>query len=352
MTIAFFAPLKPPDHPVPSGDRTMARALLSALAPDAEVVSTLRLYDGRGNSARQADLMAAAKGEVARLLASPHARTWRAWLTYHNYYKAPDLIGPRVTQALDIPYIQIESSRARKRLVGPWAQFAHAAEAASDAAHTIFFLTEHDRETLARDAPAGQHLRPLAPFLDRTDLPAASNGQGAMLSVGMMRTGDKLASYTLIADTLKHLPDTPDWQLDIAGDGPERAQVDALMAPFGARIHMHGALDSDALASLYARARLLLWPGVNEAFGLTYLEAQAAGVPVIAQDRPGVRDVVHGPLCATEHGPQAMADRITHLLTNDATRREEGAHARAQMGAHHLLGAANATLRQTLDALT
>jgi hypothetical protein len=31
MRIAFYAPLKPPDHPVVSGDRAMARALIAAL---------------------------------------------------------------------------------------------------------------------------------------------------------------------------------------------------------------------------------------------------------------------------------------------------------------------------------
>ena len=31
MSIAFFAPLKPPGHPTPSGDRAMGRALIAAL---------------------------------------------------------------------------------------------------------------------------------------------------------------------------------------------------------------------------------------------------------------------------------------------------------------------------------
>ena len=31
MEIAFYAPLKPPGHPVPSGDRRMARGLMAAL---------------------------------------------------------------------------------------------------------------------------------------------------------------------------------------------------------------------------------------------------------------------------------------------------------------------------------
>ena len=52
---AFYAPMKPPDHPVPSGDREMARALIAALGRAgvrAEPVSSLRLRDGAGAAAR------------------------------------------------------------------------------------------------------------------------------------------------------------------------------------------------------------------------------------------------------------------------------------------------------------
>ena len=91
MSVAFYAPLKPADHPTPSGDRTMARALISALklgGYDVAVASDLRLYDGAGDSVAQDALFAAAADEAARIIASPAAKTWRVWLTYHNYYKA------------------------------------------------------------------------------------------------------------------------------------------------------------------------------------------------------------------------------------------------------------------------
>ena len=47
MKIAFYAPLKPPDHPVPSGDRQMARQLISALEAKGNIItipSHLRSY--------------------------------------------------------------------------------------------------------------------------------------------------------------------------------------------------------------------------------------------------------------------------------------------------------------------
>ena len=59
MRIAFYAPLKPPDHPVPSGDRRMAQLLFEALrlaGHEPFLVSRLRSYDGSGDTVRQARL--------------------------------------------------------------------------------------------------------------------------------------------------------------------------------------------------------------------------------------------------------------------------------------------------------
>jgi alpha-1,3-rhamnosyl/mannosyltransferase len=47
----------------------------------------------------------------------------------------------------------------------------------------------------------------------------------------------------------------------------------------------------DRLATLYAGAAALVHPSLYEGFGMTILEAMAAGVPVIAADSPGVREV-------------------------------------------------------------
>ncbi len=351
MTVAVYAPLKAPDHPVPSGDRAMARALIAALelaGYTPQVVSGLRIYDGRGDAGLQADLVAKAQMEIDRLLASDQAAGWTHWLTYHNYYKAPDLIGPVVCRALGIPYLQVESTRASKRLEGPWAAFATASEAACNAADAVLYLTERDSQALRRDAPEGQRLIHLHPFLARADLPAQSDLSGPMLSVGMMRHGDKLASYALIAQTLA-LIRHQDWQLDIVGDGPARDEVAALMAPFGGRVQLRGMQTGHALDAYYAYASLLLWPGVNEAFGLTYLEAQAAGIPVVAQDRDGVRDVVVGMHPAPQEGPAALARDVTALLADPVARSAAGTTARAQVAAHHLLPAAARTLAKALE---
>jgi glycosyltransferase involved in cell wall biosynthesis len=350
LNLGFYAPLKSPNHAVPSGDRAMARALMSALKSgghDVTLASELRIYDPKGLSQTQADLRGQAKREIPRIIALGKSENWQGWITYHNYYKAPDLIGPTVAQALNIPYVLIEATRAKKRLNGPWAGFAKDAEAACDAAATILYLTERDAEALFRDAPEGQKLVHLHPFLDRETLPTASTGTGPMLCVAMMRYGDKLASYQLIANTLATLPHQ-DWMLDIAGDGPAIDEVKSMMAPYQNQVNFHGALDSDALAKLYGQASLLFWPGVNEAFGLTYLEAQAAGVPVVAQNRPGVCDVTQGSHPNPLEGTQPLAAAVSALLTDPDLRQTRATQARQFIQDNHLRNTATQILNSVL----
>lgn len=350
MDLAFYAPMKSPDHPTPSGDRTIGRGILAALAfagHSVAHVSKLRIYDKSGDREAQKALFAAAQTEVARVLALPDAAEWRAWVTYHNYYKAPDLIGPPVCQSLGIPYILVEATRARKRLTGPWAHFAQAAEAACDAAHTVFYFTQQDAEALERDAPAGQTLVHLPPFLPRVALPIESARNGVCLVVGMMRPGDKLASYALIAEAFAML-DLSDWQCDVIGDGPARPDVENLFQRFGDRVRFHGALTPEGVLARYQDASVLFWPGVNEAFGMTYLEAQAAGLPVVAQDRAGVKDVVQGPRVALEGGSAGLAARMKKVLSDSSLRKAEGRENRQRVLDRHLLPAAAARLDATL----
>ena len=349
MRLAFYAPMKSPHHSVPSGDRSIARGLMQAfrhLGAEVELVSEFRSRDGAGDAEVQARLIREAGAERERLLTTPDR--WDAWVTYHNYYKAPDLLGPDVSRKLGIPYLLVEATRARKRLTGPWAAFAKQAEAATDAAKVVYYFSQRDGEALHRDAPEGQDLLHLRPFLIRDDLPAASAGGMRLLSVGMLREGDKLASYQIIAKTLTRLPDL-DWQLDIVGDGPARAEVEAMMTPFGDRVTFHGALTGAALEACYRAAGLFFWPGVNEALGMAFLEAQAAGLPVIAQNRPGMREVLApGDYPTVEQGPEGLAAMMRNLMSDDAARQAAQVAARRHVKTQHLLPQAAETLKQGL----
>ena len=169
--ILFYAPLKPPTHPVPSGDRTMARLLVLALMPagfEIELASRLRARIAAPNRSRRSRArpgLAIADRMIDRARALPKAKRPNAFFTYHLYYKAVDWIGPRVADALDIPYLVAEASHAPKRATDAWA-FNHAgAESAIAAADAIFCLNPNDKECLAL-VTEKRALIDLPPFLD------------------------------------------------------------------------------------------------------------------------------------------------------------------------------------------
>lgn len=360
IPVAFYAPLKSPNHPAPSGDRTMARLLLRALetagfAP--ELASGLRSHEPAGDEARQRAIEAGGQREADRLIAElssrPEASRPRAWFTYHSYYKAPDHLGPRVAAALGIPYAVAEGSRAGKRAGGPWA-FGHSrAEAGLDRADLLFVMTANDREALARAATPGQRLVDLPPFVEAGPAVVGPERAGPprLLAVAMMRPGDKLASYRLLAGALArtlHL----EWVLDVAGDGPERRAIEEAFRELRQRVAFHGALDGEALGRLYAAADLMVWPAVNEAYGMVLLEAQAAGCPIVAGGYGGVRDAVRDGVTGIVTPPgdvAAFADALAGLLADPARRGAMGLAARRFVEGERSLPHAAAILREALS---
>jgi glycosyltransferase involved in cell wall biosynthesis len=351
--------MKPPDHPTPSGDRRIARLMQRGLERagfESFLASRLRTRDGAGDPQAQAAIRAVADAEVARLTAELRDRPPALWFTYHCYWKAPDLIGPRVAAALGCPYVIAEGARTpRRRREGPWAGFAADAEAALDRAAVIFWPTARDLPLLEALRPPDQRLIHLPPFTalgQPAARPASREGPLRLCAVAMMRAGDKLASYRALAAALALTGDA-DWTLDIAGDGEAEAAVRAAFAGLGSRVRFLGRRgDRPGLHAVYEAADLLVWPGVNEGFGMVYLEAQAAGRAVIAEDRPGVRDVVAPGSALTPPGePEAFAAAVRRFAADREALAFAGAAARAHMEAHHGVEAAARRLRAALEPL-
>lgn len=352
IPVAFHAPLKPPDHPVPSGDRTIARLMRRALeqagfAP--QVVSTLRSFDPVGDPARQQRLRAEALAEIAAVLA--RRPPVRLWFTYHCHYKAPDLLGPGLSRRLAIPYVIAEPSFSERRRTGPWAGFADSAADAIRAADRLFWTTPRDRPGLEPLARPGA-LAPLPAFLDPGPDPAprpAHDGPLRLLAVAMMREGDKLASYRALAEALRRvrLP----FVLDVIGDGPARPEVEALLS--GLPVRFHGRSDDPAqLRAAYESADLLVWPGVGEGVGMVYLEAQAAGLACLAEDRPAQASLLCPALPRPAPGaPEAFAAALTALAADRTALAALGAASRRHVVSRHGLDAAAAVLRAHLTEL-
>ncbi|MCB8820137.1 glycosyltransferase family 4 protein [Microvirga rosea] len=364
--IAFYAPLKSPNHPSPSGDRTMARLLMRALETagfSVSLASELRTLDKTGDPTCQEQLRMAsavtAEDLVHRYRAEPREQRPALWFTYHVYYKAPDWIGPRVADALAIPYVIAEGSRAAKRADGPWALGHAGAEAALDRANAVIAMTDRDRIALAAAKPDGQRLIDLAPFIDAGEwdhprLSPRENGAPRLLTVAMMRPGDKLASYRILAASLGEIRHHP-WTLDIVGDGDARRDVEELFCAFTGRVRFHGHMTMhEGLGDLYRHADLFVWPAVNEAYGMVLLEAQLFGCPVVAGAHGGVANVVRHMETGILTPPddvRAFAEAVGSLLQAPEQRRRLGAAAYRFVQDERSFPQASAILRETLNDL-
>lgn len=92
-----------------------------------------------------------------------------------------------------------------------------------------------------------------------------------------------------------------------------------------------GARDQNELPFYYAAAEMVIMPSHYESFGMVALEAMASGTPVIASEVGGlaflVQDGENG-FHVPSRDPEALAERIYELLTNESCRKRLGQNAR------------------------
>jgi glycosyltransferase involved in cell wall biosynthesis len=126
-----------------------------------------------------------------------------------------------------------------------------------------------------------------------------------------------------IPDLVKALRDVPRAHLHIFGEGPERTEIERTATPLGlmSRLTLHGAVDGPQEA--LSKIRLLVLPSAAEGFGLVLIEAMAAGIPVVATDVPGIRDVIKDGitgLLVPLAQPRKLADAINRLIADPSLR--------------------------------
>jgi glycosyltransferase involved in cell wall biosynthesis len=290
------------------------------------------------------------------------------WFTYHLYYKAPDWLGPRVSEALCIPYVAAEASYAPKRARGPWALGLAAARAAISRSDVVIALKSYDIPCLLPLLDDSRRVVSLKPFLDTRDYRlnaghrAARRGMLArrfqldaqvpwLLTVAMMRAGNKLKCYRLLARALQSVKDRR-FCLLVVGDGPLRSEVEAAFrASTHHQVVFAGLQSPRALQDFYAAADLFVWPAIDEPFGMALLEAQAAGLPVVAGGSRGVPDIVADQVSGvlvTPGDEAAFAQAVISLCERPARLREIGAAARNLAEQEHDIRAASIALDRIL----
>jgi glycosyltransferase involved in cell wall biosynthesis len=121
----------------------------------------------------------------------------------------------------------------------------------------------------------------------------------------------------------------------IVGDGPERERLEALARSLdlAERVEFRGAATPEQAVAAARDASLFVMPSVDEAFGVAYIEAMAAGVPAVGcagEDGPEeIAAAGQGLELVPPRDPSALALRIDQLLGDPERLTELARHARA-----------------------
>ena len=110
----------------------------------------------------------------------------------------------------------------------------------------------------------------------------------------------------------------------IGGDGPERAKLRSLWRGkhLEDTVRWLGDLSQDELAREYNRCDIFCLPSVQEGFGIVFLEAMAAGKPILAINAAAVPEVVEQGLLVEPESEAALAEGILCLCGDPALRRQ------------------------------
>ncbi len=120
---------------------------------------------------------------------------------------------------------------------------------------------------------------------------------------------------------------------------------------FEPRLRLLGFVSDEALHALYTAATVVWYPSRYEGFGLPVVEAMACGATVVASNSSSIPEIAGDAAVLVEPGsPQAHADAISSLLTDDRAR-QQFAEAGRQRAARFTWGACAADLKRAFDQL-
>ena len=142
-----------------------------------------------------------------------------------------------------------------------------------------------------------------------------------IFSVG--RFVEKKGFDMLIDAFLRAAPDFPGLRLIIAGEGPERAGLKRRIEEFGIekRVELPGRVSDEKKERLLADSLFAVVPSREEPFGITALEAMAAGKPVLATRAGGLPEVVGDAGVVVEADVQGLETGMRRLLTSPELRK-------------------------------
>ncbi|MGD9209862.1 MAG: glycosyltransferase family 4 protein [Desulfobacteraceae bacterium] len=351
MRIAYFMPFKPLGHANPSGDLIIGSELVHVFKEyghQVRLISRLRsrwIYWKPWQVASLPIHFALACKKVRQIQAD-------IWLSYHSYYKAPDLLGPFCTRYLNLPYIifqGIYATKYRRRLTtfpGFWLnRFALlAADLVFTNKHNDFInlkrIIPHDRLSFVAPGiriemfrPCGKARLKLRKRWDVMDKPV-------IITAAMFRPGVKTRGIQQVIDACNLLyRNGIECLLVIIGDGENREILEQAAKKKLPRRHIFlGKIPREQLQFYFSAADLFVFPGIEESLGMVYLEAQACGLPVVALKQWGAGEAVlsgQTGILVKKNDIADFAEAIATLLKDADLREKMGQVARRHVLQNH-----------------
>lgn len=173
-------------------------------------------------------------------------------------------------------------------------------------------------------------------FRAADDLPVDRDDGGPP---GPMRVGyvGRLEPHKGVAVLVEAVADTPGVELEIVGDGPERAELRTRIERLGVgdRVRLEGPCEHDRLPDRYRRFDVVVVPSLTtaswiEQFGRVAVEAMACGVPVIASDSGSLPEVIGDAGILVPPGEPDELVRALNLLRDRPAERRRLARAGRQ----------------------
>jgi glycosyltransferase involved in cell wall biosynthesis len=135
-----------------------------------------------------------------------------------------------------------------------------------------------------------------------------------------------LRAFYGVAMTYDHV------RLLLVGEGPERENLETLIRhmDIGSKVYFTGLVDYKEIPAYLTSSDIFVTPSSAETFGLSTVEAMAAGLPALGMDAPGTQDIIEDGVTGlvTTDDLAVFTAKLVFLSTNHELRRDMGKQAR------------------------
>ena len=172
--------------------------------------------------------------------------------------------------------------------------------------------------------PNGVDIARFSRELPSEDLAAMKRQLGKKMGDVFLFTASRLVLSRGVEDIIHALPSLPEnVKLVVAGDGEDRSKLEQIAKDAGVRerVNFVGHIDHAALPKYFKAADIFVRPSIIEGMGSAFIEAFAAGIPVVATPVGGIPDfLIEGEtgLFCNVRDPESIAQAVQKYIDNPA----------------------------------